>query len=310
MIAVLSLDMIKERWIVGKISITKVVELERCGRNGGPGTLLPDAYPSDVLTIPWLRPHFVTDAGELYTSFHALLVETPDIRLIVDTCAGNHKARRFPIFDRLSTGFLNTLADYGWPRESVDAVLCTHLHLDHVGWNTMLQDGEWVPTFPKARYFFAREEFDYWRAEIAGVRSEKSLDPALHELIDSRAAFLDSIKPVLDAGLATFIDTDAPIAPGVSLLPTPGHTPGHVSVIIESEGTRAVITGDMMNHPCQIARPEWSTRFDSDPAASRTTRRKFFETFADTQTLIIGTHFASPTAGWLMRDGGGYRFQV
>lgn len=301
--------MIKESWLVGKISITRLVEQERCTRNGGPGTLLPDAYPSEVLGVPWLRPHFVSERGELYTSTHALLVETPDLRLIVDTCAGNHKERHLPIFNHLATGFLQNLEQFGWSRDSVDAVLCTHLHLDHIGWNTMLEDGKWVPTFPKANYFFAQEEFDYWHNELKGTKTKDSLDQATYEMIDGRQSFADSLKPILDAGLAKFIATDAQILPGISLFPTPGHTLGHVSVLIEDDGNHAVITGDVMNHPCQIARPEWSTSFDSDPRTSETTRHKFFQRFADTSTLIIGTHFASPTAGWVVRDGGGFRFR-
>ncbi|WP_298195204.1 MBL fold metallo-hydrolase [Novosphingobium sp.] len=301
--------MIKERWQIGAFTVTKVVELERSSENGRPGSTLPDARPDLVKEIDWLHPHFVTDEGWLKTSIHALLVETPDIRLIVDTCAGNDKDRHLPQFNRLSTTFLDSLANLGWTRESVDAVLCTHLHVDHVGWNTMLVDGEWVPTFPRARYFFAEEEYRYWLASLECEAGLDGLTAETLDLMDNRAVFLDSVKPIVDAGLVAMVETDAVVAPGVSLMPTPGHTPGHVSIVLESEGERAIITGDMMHHPCQIARPQWSSGFDSHPHISEETRQTFLSQFVDSPTLVIGTHFTSPTAGWIVRDDTGYRLK-
>jgi glyoxylase-like metal-dependent hydrolase (beta-lactamase superfamily II) len=150
----------------------------------------------------------------------------------------------------------------------------------------------------------ARRELEHWTRE---AKAGPDLHPAL---MDTRAIFFDSVQPIVDAGLAEAVESDAQIAPEVRLKPTPGHTPGHVSVVLESRGERAVITGDMMHHPCQIARPQWSTIFDTDAERSRETRRAFLAEFADTPTLVIGTHFAAPTAGRLVRDGEGYRLDV
>ncbi|MBN9487512.1 MAG: MBL fold metallo-hydrolase [Alphaproteobacteria bacterium] len=282
-------------WKIGDVSISKLVELEGIMPTGTPESMLPDGHPEAIREINWLVPHFATPEGQVKISVHALLVQTPSMRLVVDTCIGNDKPRMMPMFSMLQTGFLRDLEAAGWSRDSVDAVLCTHLHLDHVGWNTMLENGRWVPTFPRARYYMGRRELEHTLQEA----SERN-DPIV----------ADSVQPILDAGLATMVDMDARLSPEVRLMPTPGHTPGHVSVVIESGGARAVITGDLMHHPCQIARPDWSSGFDTDQDASRVTRHAFLSKFSDTPTLVIGTHFAGPTAGHVVREGNAYRFLV
>lgn len=282
------------KWIVGDVTITKLVEFETSFPGGVAGGMLPDATPAEVKGIDWLCPHFATEAGDLKMSVHALLLQTPTFRLIVDTCVGNHKARKSPMFNMLDTDFLLQLERAGWSRASVDGVLCTHLHVDHVGWNTMREGERWVPTFPNARYYMGEVEYAHWQSAAGG--------PA------KAALFADSVQPILDAGLATFVAMDAILLPEVRLIPTPGHTPGHVSVLIESKGERAVITGDLMHHPAQIARPHWSSDFDSDKDHSRRTRADFLARFSDSPTLVIGTHFAGPTAGRVVRDGDSYRF--
>ena len=284
------------QWKIGDVTVTKLVELEVTFPGGGPGTVLPDGSPAAVKEIEWLVPHFATAEGYLRMSVHALLVEGPSGRFIVDTCVGNHKPRTTPVFNMLATRFLDDLAAVGWGRDSVNGVLCTHLHVDHVGWNTVLEDGRWVPTFPNARYYIGQEEFEHWM--------RTSTWP------DTGAMLGDSVQPILDAKLATFVETDARIAPEIRLIPTPGHTPGHVSVIIESQGASAVITGDVMHHPCQIARPDWSSDIDSDKVLSKKTRRSFLALFGDSGTLVIGTHFCGPTAGHVLSDLKGYRFEV
>ncbi|MDO8704355.1 MAG: MBL fold metallo-hydrolase [Sulfuricaulis sp.] len=297
-------------WQVGDITITKVVEMEMAHPNGGEKSGLPDAWPEAIKQIPWLIPDFATEEGHLRMGVHALLVQTPDTRVIVDTCVGNDKTRAFARWNKLTSNFLERLEDAGWPRGSVDGVLCTHLHVDHVGWNTMLENGRWVATFPNAKYYMARRELAHWSDEIERTTARAADSQFRKDMMDLQATYLDSVKPIVDAGLATLVETDAQIAPGIRLIPTPGHTPGHVSVVIESKGERAIITGDMMHHPCQIARPQWSSAFDTDRNASCETRKAFFAEFADTQTLIIGTHFGGPTAGWLVRAGGEYRLHV
>lgn len=282
------------KWRIGKVSVTKIVEMEV---TGGSRFILPDATYEAVLPIAWLQPHFADERGRLKMSIHALVVETPDRRIIVDTCLGNDKqGRRIPTWNNLQGPFLADLAAAGFPRESIDTVMCTHLHVDHVGWNTMLVDGKWVPTFPQARYLMGRTEFTHWKAQ--------------HDRDDMAAVFADSVKPVHDAGLADLVDSDARICDEISLVPTPGHTPGHVSVRISSQGEEALITGDFMHHPCQIARPDWCSTADSDQAAARATRERMLQELSQRPVLVIGTHFAGATAGRIVRDGDAYRLDV
>jgi glyoxylase-like metal-dependent hydrolase (beta-lactamase superfamily II) len=235
--------------------------------------------------------------GRLIMSIHALIVETPDRRIIVDTCLGNDKQRAIPGWHMRTGPFLDDIAAAGYPRESIDTVLCTHLHVDHVGWNTMLVDGKWVPTFPKARYLIGRKEFDHWQGH--GPANARGDDP-----------FSDSVKPVFDAGLVDFVESDHAICPEIRLEPTPGHTPGHVSVRISSKGEEGLITGDVMHHPCQMAHPEWASAADSDADRARITRLSLLDRCAGAPLLVIGTHFAGPTAGRVVRDGRVYRFDV
>ena len=160
----------------------------------------------------------------------------------------------------------------------------------------MLRDGHWVPTFPNARYLMGRAEYEHWSTNT--------------QREDMRHILADSVTPILDAGLATLVETDHRVCDEISLTPTVGHTPGHVSVMIESRGERALISGDFMHHPCQIAHPEWDTTADSDPQQGILTRRMMFERLADTPVLVIGTHFAGATAGRIVRDGAAYRLDV
>ncbi len=282
------------KWRIGKVTVTKIVELEV---TGGSRFILPQATYEEILPIGWLQPHFADERGRLRMSIHALVVETPDRRIIVDTCLGNDKKnRRIPTWNNLQGPFLADLAAAGFPRESIDTVLCTHLHVDHVGWNTMLVDRRWVPTFPQARYLMGRVEFAHWRDK--------------RERDDMAAIFADSVAPIHEAGLADLVETDHRICDEISLVPTVGHTPGHVSVRISSEGEEALITGDFMHHPCQIARPDWSSTADSDPDQAHRTRRHMLGELCDRPVLVIGTHFAGATAGHIVRDGDSYRLAV
>jgi glyoxylase-like metal-dependent hydrolase (beta-lactamase superfamily II) len=282
-------------WHVGDVRITRILELEA---TGGSRFVLPQATPEVIRDIGWLQPHFADEDGRLRMSVHALVVETPTRRIIVDTCIGNDKQRDIPAWNGLQTSFLADLAAAGHPRESIDTVLCTHLHVDHVGWNTMLVGGAWVPTFPQARYLLGRAEYEYWQAE------ERDSDAP------QRSPFHDSVKPVRDAGLVDLVETDHRICEEVSFEPTLGHTPGHVSVRIRSKGREALITGDFLHHPCQFSHPEWASSADYDKAASTVTRERMFGALAGSEVLVIGTHFAAPTAGHVVRDGGTYRLAV
>jgi glyoxylase-like metal-dependent hydrolase (beta-lactamase superfamily II) len=282
------------RWRIGAVTVTKIVELEV---TGGSRFLLPQATYEEMLPIGWLRPDFADERGRLKMSVHALVVETPSRHIIVDTCLGNDKEnRRIPAWNRMQTNFLADLAAAGYPRETIDTVVCTHLHVDHVGWNTMLVGNRWVPTFPNARYLMGRVEHAHWTTQ--------------RERDDMEAVLADSVTPVWDAGLVDLVETDHRICDEASLVPTPGHTPGHVSLRIASLGEEALITGDFMHHPCQIARPDWSSTADSDPAAARATREHMLARLADAPTLVIGTHFAGRTAGHVARDRDTFRLAL
>lgn len=279
-------------WVVGDVRITKLVETVV------PTpvlSLLPTADPERAASHDhWLRPHFVDGDGNLLLSVHALVVETADRRIVVDTCIGNGKPSPFPGWSDLSTDFLDTMTGAGFHPDSIDTVVCTHLHFDHVGWNTRLVDGRWVPTFAHARHLLGRREYDYWT------------DGAHQDLVS-----LDqSVRPLFDAGLVDLVGPGHPVAPGVWLDATPGHTPGHHSVRIASGGSEAVITGDVAHHPLQFAEVEWRGAGDSDPAAATRTRKAFARRWAGSRGLVIGTHFAGPTAGYLVAEGDGWRFVV
>ena len=287
------------RWRVGAVTITRVVETDFDA--GGLELYFP-AYDRDaILAIDWLRPRFATPAGLLRYSIHALVIEAGGRRIVVDTCVGNDKPRHvFEQWNMLQTRFLDHLREAGFAPESIDTVLCTHLHLDHVGWNTTLRDGRWVPTFPNARYLFGRTEYD------ALVASTQRAEPEPMHLLD-RTFFADSIAPVVDAGLVDLVGADHRLCEEVRLIPTHGHTPGHCSVEIASRGERAFITGDFCHHPCQLVHPDWGIVGDFDPQAATRRRREVFTDLAGTPVLVIGTHWSEPTAGRIQRDGDAFR---
>jgi glyoxylase-like metal-dependent hydrolase (beta-lactamase superfamily II) len=279
------------QWKVGKVKITKVVELETVGSTR---FILPLASNEEIRKLPWLIPHFATEEGRLKMSIHSLVVETPKHRIVVDTGLGNDKeGRGVPTWNHRNDPFLEKLTLAGFHPDSIDTVLCTHLHVDHVGWNTRLDGGKWVPTFVNARYVFGRTEFEYWR--------DHSVEPS------HVAVFNDSVKPIWDAGKAELIASDAKLTDEIRLIPTPGHSPGHMSIHITSDGEEGLLTGDVAHHPCQMAHLDWSSTADSDPKQSVVARRELFSRFADTRTLVIGGHY---DAGHIQRDGEAFKFMA
>lgn len=284
-------------WTVGGLVVHRVDEIALPPQTGA--WLLPAATPEAVAERPWLRPDFAGPDGTLQLASHTFAFEVDGLRVLVDTGIGNGKTRANPAWHHLDTDYLRRLTDAGFPPESVDLVVLTHLHTDHVGWNTVTTgDGTWTPTFPNARYLASRTEWDHWAAR-AGEMEESRLQ-----------MFRDSVHPVRDAGLLDLVDVhDGPVevAPGVRLLPAPGHTPGQVAVELRSAGQSAVITGDCIHHPVQLADPDVTSCVDDDPDLAVRTRRDLLAALADTGTLLLGTHFPPPTGGLVVTDGSGYR---
>ena len=281
---------------LGSARITRIEEMP------GPAFRLSTLFPDWDESIfdshkDWLVPYYVNpEKMTALLNMHSWILQYDGRTILVDTCIGNDKDR-MPAekWHQVQSPYLERLAQAGFEPEDIDMVMCTHLHVDHVGWNTMLVDGKWVPTFPKARYLIGQVEFAHWQADTDE---------------DQVAVMADSVLPVFDADLVDLVESNHKISDEISLIPTVGHTPGHVSVMIKSNGEEAMITGDFIHHPCQFAHPEWSSSFDTDPVQSAQTRREIFDKYADTPTLIIGTHFATPTAGHLKRDGDAYRLDV
>ncbi len=273
-------------WRVGKFSITPVFEVD-AGSAIQEG--IPQAQPANLLGIPWLQPNFVHADGRPKAVVQSFLIEAGGVHVLVDPGVGNAKVRNdIPVWSNLNTDLLDRLPP-------IDIVVCTHFHFDHSGGNTKLVDGYWVPSFPAARYIFLRQEVEYW-SEFPEA-----------EIEDDRAGFRDSVMPILQAGMGELVALDYEVAPGISFLSTHGHTPGHVSVLVESNGEQAVITGDAIHHPFQMARPEWPTQFDTCGDEAQDARRALLERCVDTDTLFVGSHFAPPTAGFVRRDGDGFK---
>lgn len=300
-------------WRIGEATITAVVEQSLDDING----LIPKATPENLSEITWLRPHFMDVGGALLGLIQCFVIEIGGKRIVVDTCVGDHKDLPIsPHWNQQVFGLFERFKAAGFDPEGIDFVLCTHLHLDHVGMNTLLIDDAFVPTFPNAAYLFARTEFEFWASEYARPEEdpttlERAFDRMRANFHKTQKHVHDqSVQPILDAGLAELVDLPHEIVPGISLVSTPGHTPGHASVEIASEGARALITGDCFHHPCQIARSDWGTHADIDRDRGTETRKGILRGMCGTKDLMIGSHFAWPTAGRIVEDGESYRLET
>ncbi|MFB7634614.1 MBL fold metallo-hydrolase [Streptomyces sp. NPDC056149] len=277
-------------WTVGDLTVHRIDET-RLPQETGPW-LLPSATPEVIDEHDWLRPDFADEDGILRLSTHSFALTVGGLRVLIDTGIGNGKTRANPAWHDLHTDYLQRLTAAGFAPESVDLVILTHLHADHVGWNTREHGGTWVPTFPNARYVASRAEREFW----AGY----AMDEPRQQM------FRDSVLPVEEAGLLDLVAVPpegVEVTPGLRLLPTPGHTPGHVAVEISSRGATALVTGDCTHHPVQFADPAIGSCVDIDPAQALATRRTLFTRLADAETLVLGTHFPPPTAGRVVPTG-------
>ena len=285
---------------IGDINISRVVEME--GPLMEPSMLLPDATAEGMAKHNgWLAPRFVAADGKLNMSIQTYVVKTRHHTILVDTCVGNDKQRSlFPDWNMMNGPYLQDLAGWGGNPDQVDYVLCTHLHLDHVGWNTQLVDGKWQPTFPNAKYLFAKKEWEFWKSEYESG-AEHAADGG---------SIADSVIPIVEANRAVLVDEDHAIDDQLYLSPSPGHTPGHVCLNLESNGKRAVMTGDMMHHPVQCSEPEWSSGFCVDPVASASMRRQFLEQHCDQDILVLAAHFLAPSGGRIVPQGKTWKLQV
>ena len=283
-----------DEWMIGDVRVTRVTET--CGPAGTLADWYLDYSAAELAPhLSWLQPRFVTPAGDCgVSSIHSFVLRTRTRTILIDTCTGNHKSRPgWPRFDNLDTPFLARLEAAGVRPADVDLVLCTHLHIDHVGWNTQLADGRWVPTFPNARYLMSRADYDYFRVNAtAGTLSPASVN-----------TFFDSVAPVVQAGLATIVQGDEDLGEGMVLTPAPGHTPGQVRLDLSSQGQRATFVGDVLHNPLQIPLWRWRTRVCVDSEAAVITRRRVLEHCHEAGSLLMPAHFPPPSAGRITRVG-------
>jgi glyoxylase-like metal-dependent hydrolase (beta-lactamase superfamily II) len=243
----------------------------------------------------WLEPGALDpETDRIVLCFQSYVVKTPHHNVLIDACIGNDKARptREAWNKKSDDRYMRALKAAGIAVEDIDFVMCTHLHADHVGWNTRLEGGRWVPTFPNARYLFSRREYDYWLEENRKTPIE---------------CFVDSVLPVVEAKRAEFVTSDHGVGDHIRFFPTPGHTPDHFAVALGRGDERAVLTGDLIHSPLQARYPELVMRVDYDRKQAVETRRRFLERYCDTETLCCTMHFPSPSVGHIKRWGDGFR---
>ena len=280
-----------QTWQVGSTRLTTIVEAETPGI---PVELFfPEARAKDVGAADWLADGVAGADGTIAFRVQSFVLEHRDMVVVVDPCVGNDKQRSMPFWNGLQTPWFERFTSAGFDPAAVDMVVHTHLHEDHLGWDTRLVDGRWVPTFPHARHVYVGNELDW----AAGPDRRTGQD-----------AYADSIAPILDAGLGVEVAADADLGNGLSLVSTPGHTPGHASLVVAADPEPLVITGDVLHHPFQFSAPSFAEIGDVDAAAARETRIGFFELHGERATLLAGTHFPVAPVGRLAPDGQTWRF--
>jgi glyoxylase-like metal-dependent hydrolase (beta-lactamase superfamily II) len=260
----------------------------------------PEAYSAskELVAGTYLDP--ATDA--ITARLQSWLIEIGGTRILIDTGAGNDKERPgIPLFGNLRTPFLERLAAAGFAPQDIDIVVCTHLHVDHVGWNTRLVSGSWVPTFPRATYVFPKADADFWDPQNLGKYPDK-----VGEAVNA-GFFADSVRPILDLGLALLVEGSTEIASGVRVDPAPGHTPGSQAITVTSRGETAIFVGDVVHHPLQIMNPTWNSIFCEDAALARSSRSAVLERVVNEDAIMIPAHFAGEHMVRVVRTSGGLR---
>jgi len=281
-------------WTIGAVSVTRVEE--QIGFASFPAEQFFTSFERELMQrhLAWLVPdHYAPEQDKLVTSVHSWLIRTPRHTILLDCCGGNHKQRPgFARFHQLDTPYLARLRAAGAEPEDIDIVLCTHLHADHVGWNTVLRDGRWVPTFPNAKYLISRTE-----NEIGDPRHNPAADADLQR----GAAYRDSVLPVIEAGQVTLLDGTHAIDDTMLVEPAPGHTPGHIILKLTDAGERATFCGDALHHPIQVYAPRWNSRFCEMPDQALTTRRRILEECVEHNALLFPIHFGAPHVAAIAR---------
>lgn len=281
---------------IGDVSITSIIERDGPWRT--PAAMFPGYDPvAGPALMAELEPEVYDAAsGRMVITYQTFVIRTPHHTILVDTCTGEDKGYPAPM-DFPKQPWLDGLHAAGLGVGDIDYVFCTHLHIDHCGWNTVLRDGRWVPTFPNAKYVFHEREYAAWEA-----LDKQGANPPGN-------VWRFNCEPVVAAGQALLVGDDYALDDLVTLTPTPGHSPCHCCVNIHSKGQRAVVTGDLMHHAVQVRDPGLSTIFDYDPAAGVESRRRFFGAVADTDTLVLPVHFPAPTVGRITAVGDGFRYR-
>jgi glyoxylase-like metal-dependent hydrolase (beta-lactamase superfamily II) len=275
-----------ERWRIGDVEITSVIEAQT--DHIPPTFFFPDSSADAVRRHGWLIPDYADEAGDISLRVQAFVVRTPTRLIVVDPCVGNGKTLSLPFWNSGNWPFLERFAAAGFDPADVDLVIHTHLHEDHVGWDTHLDDGRWVPTFANARYLYTAAGLEFVRQATEGDRVQ---------------VLAESIQPIIDAGLADVVAEDLDVGEGLRLVPTPGHLPGHVSMWIESvDGRSALISGDFVHHHVQLAEPDWAEVADVDAALAVATRKRMFAEVAARRSLFLGTHFPTRSGGRIVHD--------
>lgn len=284
---------------VGNIEISQIIEME--GPDWAPLTFFPDCTTEMLQSqLDWLQPRFLDPTnGRLIFATQSYLVRTTHHNILIDSCVGEHKERAYsPAWNlRTNTDYIAKLEATGVSADSIDYVLCTHLHPDHVGWNTRLIDGRWVPTFQNAKYIFAKTEYEFWKTKSAK-----------HPTKYDDGCYIDSVLPIEEAGQAIVVADTHNLNDEITLEPSPGHTPGHTSVRIQSNGSHAVFSGDLIHSVLQCVYPDLVSRACFDKALARQTRKSFLQSACEARTQVFTAHFPSPSTGHIEPARESYRF--